>query len=212
MEGINNFNFKDIELLRDNLLDISLRNNLLNFKPRKKSVKVIDEDIVSLYKLIVLNETKMKFKSNEKLETEIKAEQENDKNNLDGYLKDHPINLNDNTWDANTELKETHLDKYLQTDYNKEELRKKLNYLYRENKTNLEEQGYNNLFLALSFLEWKEDTNSDVFYSAPLILVPMTIVKEKVSRPYTVYWTGDEVRSNLSLIYKLYKIYTLMSI
>ncbi|WP_067040535.1 DUF4011 domain-containing protein [Methanobrevibacter sp. YE315] len=203
MENIKNFDFKDIELLRDNLLDMSLRNNLLNFKPRKKSIEIVDEDIVSLYNLIVLKETKMKFYSKENLESEPEPEPEYDKNNLDGYLKINPLNLNDNTWDPNAEIKESHLDKFLQTDYTKDELRKKLNYLYRENKTNLEEQGYNNLFLALGFLEWKEDDTSEAFRSAPIILVPMTIVKEKVSSPYTIYWTGDEVRSNLSLIYKL---------
>ena len=82
-------------------------------------------------------------------------------------------------------------------------IRKKLTFLYRENKTNLEEQGYNNFFLALGFLEWKEADISDKVYSAPLILVPMNIEREKVSDPFTVYWNGDDIRSNLSLIYKL---------
>ena len=38
----------NIEKLRDNLLDMSLRNNLLNFRPRKKNVEIVDEDIASL--------------------------------------------------------------------------------------------------------------------------------------------------------------------
>ena len=45
-----------IEGLRDNLLDMSLRNNLLNFRPRKKNIEIVDEDIASLYNILVVNE------------------------------------------------------------------------------------------------------------------------------------------------------------
>lgn len=174
MESINNFNFNDIESLRDNLLDMSLRNSLLNFKPRKKSIEIVDEDIISLFDLIVLKETKMKFYSNENFNREIKPELENTEDNITDHLNNQ-INKKDNTWNPNAEIKESHLDKFLQTDYTKEELRKKLNYLYRDSKTTLEEQGYNNLFLALGFLEWKENETSEIFHYAPLILVPIKL-------------------------------------
>ena len=41
---------------------------------------------------------------------------------------------------------------------------------------------------------------SEKTFTAPLILVPMTIERPKVSSPFTVYWNGDEIRSNLSLM------------
>jgi hypothetical protein len=63
MESVYRFDFGEIEKLRDNLLDMSLRNNLLNFKPRRRSIEIYDEDIVSLFDLIVLKETKMQFYS-----------------------------------------------------------------------------------------------------------------------------------------------------
>ena len=124
-----------IEGLRDNLLDMSLRNNLLNFRPRKKNIEIVDEDIASLYNILVVNEEKMRFLSNETLDEDA---------------------LLDNTWDSNAELKDTHVDKFLQTKYDEDELQKKLTHLYRDNKTVLEEQGYNDFYLALGFLEWKE--------------------------------------------------------
>ena len=171
-----------IEGLRDNLLDMSLRNNLLNFRPRKKNIEIVDEDIASLYNILVVNEQKMRFLSNETLDEDA---------------------LLDNTWDSNAELKDTHVDKFLQTKYDEDELQKKLTHLYRDNKTVLEEQGYNDFYLALGFLEWKEIDYEEGIHKAPLVLVPMTIERSSISKPFTVNWNGDEVRSNLSLIYKL---------
>lgn len=74
----------NIEKLRDNLLDMSLRNNLLNFRPRKKNIEIVDEDIASLYKILVVKEQNMKFLSNETLDEDA---------------------LLDNTWDSNAKLK-----------------------------------------------------------------------------------------------------------
>lgn len=172
----------NIEKLRDNLLDMSLRNNLLNFRPRKKNIEIVDEDVASLYNILVVNEQKTKFLSNETLDEDA---------------------LLDNTWDSNAKLKDTHIDNFLQTKYDEDELQKKLKHLYRDNKTVLEEQGYNDFFLALGFLEWKEIDYEEGIHKAPLILVPMTIERSSISQPFTVSWNGDEVRSNLSLIYKI---------
>ena len=90
----------NIEKLRDNLLDMSLRNNLLNFRPRKKNIEIVDEDIASLYKILVVKEQNMKFLSNETLDEDA---------------------LLDNTWDSNAKLKDTHIDKFLQTNYDENE-------------------------------------------------------------------------------------------
>ena len=114
--------------LRDNLLDLSLRNPLLNFKPRKKSINIVDEDIAELYQLIVINKGIMGF--------------------LDICSLDEEC-LNDNAWDVNSKIKDSHKDNFLQTDYEIDELQKRLKKLYNETKTNLEEQGYNTLYLAL---------------------------------------------------------------
>ena len=152
----------NIEKLRDNLLDMSLRNNLLNFRPRKKNVEIVDEDIASLYNILVINEQKMKFLYNETLDEDA---------------------LLDNTWDFNATLKDTHTDKFLQTKYVPDELQKRLTHIYRDNRTVLEEQGYNDFFLALGFLEWKEIGHENEIHKAPLVLVPLSIERSSVSQP-----------------------------
>ena len=172
----------NIEKLRDNLLDMSLRNRLLNFRPQKKSIEIVDEDVASLYDILVVNGRKMKFRSNETLDEEA---------------------LSDNTWDSNAELKDVHVDLFLQTKYEPDELQKRLKHNFRDNKTILEEQGYNDFYLALGFIEWKEIGYEEGIHKAPLVLVPMTLERASISQPMTVSWNGEEVRSNLSLIYKL---------
>lgn len=184
--------FKDeMEELRNNLLDMSLRNSLLNFKPRSMSIKIVDEDIASLYDLIVVKESKMEFLPKSEKEHSIDLGEE------------YVVELVDNTWKNDRPLKDSHLDNYLQTEYIEKDLKKKLRNLSRNYKTIIEEQGYNNFFLALGFLEWQNIDYDDIIYKAPLVLVPMVIKRDSLSSPFKVYWDGSEVRSNLSLIYKL---------
>lgn len=171
-----------IKGLRDNLLDMSLRNRLLNFKPQRKSIEIVDEDVASLFDILVIHEQKMKFLSNETLDEEA---------------------LLDNTWDSNAELKDTHIDKYLQTKYDVDDLENRLKHNYRDNKTVIEEQGYNDFFLALGFIEWREIDYEESIHKAPLVLVPVSLERTSMSQPFTLCWNGEEIRSNLSLIYKL---------
>lgn len=168
--------------LRDNLLDLSLRNPLLNFKPRKKSINIVDEDIAELYQLIVVNKEVMGFLDFSSLDEEC---------------------LNDNVWDVNSKIKDSHKDNFLQTDYGINELQKRLKKLYNETKTNLEEQGYNTLYLALGFLEWNEVDYQEKMYAAPLILVPLNINRSSFASEIKVSWNFEEIKSNITLAYKL---------
>lgn len=183
MESKENIDINEqIESLRTSLLDMNMRNNLLNFKSRKHSIKIVDENIAELYDILVINKDKMRFLSNEKLDE-------------DSIIND--------TWDVNSLVKDSHKDLYLQTNYDNEELRKRLNKLYNDNKTILEEQGYNSLYIALGFLEWNDVNYQDTTYEAPLILIPMEIRRESLTSPVQVLWNYEEIRYNISLEIKL---------
>ena len=52
----------ELEELRSRLLDLTLRNNLLNYKPSPgRSIEVIDCDPASIYRALVLEEKGLKF-------------------------------------------------------------------------------------------------------------------------------------------------------
>ena len=56
----NEFN-KIFDTSRKNLLDMGLRNNLLNFKEVKRTIPIIDEDIGELYNILIVDENSMEF-------------------------------------------------------------------------------------------------------------------------------------------------------
>ena len=166
---------REIASSKNRLLDLTLRNNLLNFKPRRDSINCCDEDIIRLYDLLVLNEKTMKFLP------------KNSHNESSLNFTEPNINL----------------DKYIQTNHDETSLKRILSSLYRKNKSLIEEEGYNSFYLALGFLEWKESNHQDASHKAPLILVPLKISRESISSPFSVNWYGEDILCNLSLISKL---------
>jgi len=56
---------KQFDKLRQNLLDLTMRNQLLNFRPRTRVIPMEDEIPEELYDLLVLNEKKLQFRPRE---------------------------------------------------------------------------------------------------------------------------------------------------
>jgi len=56
---------KQFDKLRQNLLDLTMRNQLLNFRPRTRVIPMEDENPEELYDLLVLNEKKLQFRPRE---------------------------------------------------------------------------------------------------------------------------------------------------
>jgi len=57
---------KEFENLRKELLDLTLRNQLLNFKSRAKTVSIKNQTPINVYQTLVLQENKMYFVANKK--------------------------------------------------------------------------------------------------------------------------------------------------
>ena len=62
-----------------------------------------------------------------------------------------------------------------------EETDKRVKHLYRTAKTDLEESGVNTLFLALGFLSWTTPQRTDKPCRAPLILMPVKLVRKSLN-------------------------------
>ncbi len=82
-------------------------------------------------------------------------------------------------------------------------LQKRLTKFAREAKTLEEEQGINILYLAIGFLRWFEDENSQVAREAPLILVPVTLKPDIRRSTYTLTVREDDISTNLPLAERL---------
>lgn len=174
---------RELESVRQSLLDLSLRNRLLNYRPSKlRSIRVVGELPAEVYEALVLREKSLEFRA------------------ARGNATSH-----DDTWsahDANA-VAAHHTDRYLQTTHDDELLGKKLFRVYHEGRSAVEEQGYTVAHLALGFLEWFESEDAEQPRRAPLILVPAELERVRAGDFSKIRWTGEDVFANISLIAKL---------
>lgn len=179
----NNIIEKEFKNLRRELLDLTLRNQLLNFKTRAKTITIVNQTPINLFQTLVLQDSKMYFVANKKDKIEDKSS-----------VWDHiPFDFS----------KFSEGDKKLATDLTPKELQKRLYYINNQAKTMLQEQGYNILYLAIGFLEWKDKSKPKQKNNAPLVLIPVAMERKKVGESFNLEWTGEDIQTNISLKAKL---------
>ena len=72
--------------------------------------------------------------------------------------------------------------------------------ILRRAQTALQEGGANTLYLAIGFLRWKRKRNDDRKFRAPLILLPVTLQRKSVRSGITMVAHDDEPRFNTTLL------------
>ena len=87
----------------------------------------------------------------------------------------------------------------LQTNLDEQKLEKRLLSIYRDAKTAEEEQGINILFLALGFLRWYEDDQSDVLREAPLILIPVSLTRDPRRSTFHLRARDEDIATNQAI-------------
>ena len=71
---------------------------------------------------------------------------------------------------------------------------------FRRAETALQEGGSNTLYLAIGFLRWKREGSDDRRFRAPLILLPVTLQRKSVRSAITMLAHDDEPRFNTTLL------------
>ncbi len=158
------------------LLDLSARNPLLNFKPRKTSLAFVGvvptalEDVLSTgVKLSMVSLTEQPS------------------------LLGEPRDIADL---ARTGLSK----KQLLVDLPKQELDKRAINIYRKARRSLKESGSNTLYIALGFLLWKPEDRSDRRYRAPLVLLPVELERKTVRSGVRLIASDEEPSINTTLL------------
>lgn len=90
-------------------------------------------------------------------------------------------------------------DNQLETRLGPDALAKRLLKISREAKTAEEEQGINILYLALGFATWFEDKASAVTREAPLVLLPVELVRDQRRSTYDLRIRQEDMMTNLPL-------------
>ena len=91
----------------------------------------------------------------------------------------------------------------LRTVLTEAELGKRLKDLYRTARTSLEENGANTLYLALGMLRWYESKRSTRARYAPIILLPIEMVRRSAAQGYVIRLRDEEPQMNITLLEKL---------
>ena len=181
---------RELEAARQRLLDLTLRNRLLNYRPSAlRSIRVVGELPAEIYDALVLREKALEFRGTKK--------------SLAAARDNAPDEAQNDKWAAQTALQSRHTDRFLETPYDEESLAKKLFRVYHEGRSAVEEQGYTVAHLAIGFLEWFESEDSEVPRRAPLILIPAELERVRAGDFSKVRWTGEDVFANVSLAAKL---------
>jgi hypothetical protein len=98
---------------------------------------------------------------------------------------------------------ERYTDAQLETRMGPDALQKRLLKIAREAQTAEEESGVNILYLALGFLTWFEDKSSAMPREAPLILLPVQLVRNQRTSTYDLRLRDDDIVTNLPLQQRL---------
>ena len=200
---------KKLAASRKDLLDIGLRNAMINFRSSAKSLTIVDERSEEILKILYRQNKAMTFAamSAKKLKQVAKAAvvAEDDEDDHDEATLALLHELDDVDWsdvvasDGAPESARRHTDTKLQTALPEERLFLSLLKIHTEAETYIQEQGVNVLFLALGFMHWYEADASDKVRKAPLMLVPVSLKRGGSKDAFRLEYTGDELIQNLSL-------------
>ncbi|MBR7108092.1 MAG: DUF3320 domain-containing protein [Lentisphaeria bacterium] len=169
------------------LLDLSLRNRLLNVRDTKLVIPVACPDITVL---------EDKIADNESLTLNPLA-------NLLGEKDLHDLTMLRNS-DVKPEIKlllERELGQQrLWTMLPPNEMVRRLTALYRQGRTDLEEGGVNTLYLAIGFVEWKVSERDEKSYLAPILLLPVRLQRRSITEGIKLSRIDGETIINETLL------------
>lgn len=167
------------------LLDLSLRNSLINYKISAGVALLVDdlanlEDCISSGKSFEICERPSEWNYHA-----INVGSFETINQLGSYGSQIRSEINNLRLHAWTQEKE---------------LNKSLTSLFRSARTSMEESGVSTLFLALGFVKWMEPGKKSKPHYAPLILVPVDIARKPGNKGYTISKRDDEIRINSTIL------------
>lgn len=172
------------------LLDLTMRNRLLNYKESKKAVPILCPDIAGLEDALANNEA---FRVWPRPDAWGEADPRNPK------LQDEHSKSGDLEAFLRTEMVQHRLHAQL----SEKELNARLTGIERAARLGMEEGGANTLFLALGFLVWTERGDSSVQRRSPILLLPMNISRSSLQDGFRIRRVDEESRVNITLLKKL---------
>ncbi len=169
------------------LLDLSMRNRLLNFRDTKKTIPLLVADLPGLEDALAAGNA---FKLLPRPQ-DMAAGDPRDPDAHRRRTGDEAIvrTLND-------EMKA----RRLRADLSDDELDRRMIDVYRSARLGMEEGGASALYLAVGFLSWFETPQSEKNRLAPILLLPLELHRRSVREGFTLKLGSDDPRINVTLL------------
>lgn len=175
---------------RVDLLDLSLRNPLLNYRPSmRRGLEVTDEKATQIFSYLVVEAGALRIHH-----TKTSAAPAQDPNVF--FLEGESPGA------AHVGVGESNAANSLATPYTKDVLARRLLATASDAWLTLQEHGVNTLFLALGMLQWTEDDSAEL-HLAPLVLIPVRLDRKSAHAQWQLSATDEDPGLNLSLAEKL---------
>ncbi len=167
------------------LLDLSLRNNLLNLRFTKSMLQLVD------YKVNLLEDSLADGKA-------FTIHPNNNQPVLRKYnLYHEPLHPSQPLFQlADDEFKYNKILTY----YHQDDLDAILTHLFRSSKLAEEENGKSTLYLGIGLLKWYEPKNKDVPRFAPILLIPVELSRKSVNSKFMLRSREEETMINITLL------------
>lgn len=167
------------------LLDLSLRNNLLNLRFTKSMLQIVDLKINLLEDTLAEGKAYTIHPNNDQPITR----------KYNNYIAPlHPsvplFKLADDEFKYNKLL----------TTYHNDDLDTILTHLYRTSKLAEEENGKSTLYLGIGLLKWFDPKNKTVPRFAPILLIPVELSRKSVNSKFMLRSREEETMINITLI------------
>lgn len=168
------------------LLDLSLRNNLLSTRISKRTLQIVSFKLHEIEDALADGQEFTVLPRPDELTNLVEIaglyQTPGDADPVSDLLKQ--------------EMRHGRLYSYLKED----ELHQVLTRLYRQSRLSIEENGANTLFLAIGLMRWYETPTSTVPRFAPILLLPIEIVRKSITRGYVIRSRGEDTTVNITLL------------
>jgi very-short-patch-repair endonuclease len=172
---------------KSKLLDLTLRNRLLNFKPSKSTLRIAAPDLAALEDAL-----------SDGSEFRLRAEPEIMDGKDPRSSEVHRNRTGQTPWDEMARSALTNRE--LLVRLSPEDLNATLTNLFRKAREGLEEGGANTLFLAFGLLRWTDTERAEASHLAPILLVPVTLLRQSVRSGFRLVRHDDDAIVNPTLL------------
>lgn len=172
-----------IERWQRKLLDLSLRNRLLNFRDSKQTVPFLCPDVAALEDALADGK---KFRGLSLT----------DENPIGDRTMSPAKILRIEEQIARKAFERRQIAVPLPS----QEMNRRFLTLFRRANSDLREGGTNTLFFAVGFLRWKKTERDTRVYRAPLLLIPVKLERRSAQSPFRIAHHEDDVRINFTLL------------